>query len=216
MTLALFDLDKTLISGDSDFLWGEFLTKRGIVDADTYQAQNTQFFKDYEEGKLDMQAYLEFCLHPLTLFEINELRALRSTYVDTIVRPMVYERAHETLAVHRSKGHHIVVISATNEFIVEGVIQLFDIDSFMGTHAEFNGTRYTGKSLKTPCFKEGKIANLNTYLREAGYSLEGSYFYSDSHNDLPLLQLVDTPIATNPDDVLRQYAREHQWEIQDW
>ena len=216
MALALFDLDKTLIAGDSDFLWGEFLAQKGIVDKLTYQAKNKEFFADYARGALDIQKYLEFCLHPLTLYDLPTLISLRDEFVESSIYPLIHKQAYSTIKQHKNLENTIVVISATNEFIVEGVTALFDIDYVIATHAEKINGKFTGKSTKTPCFKEGKVTNLNQWLQPLEFDLKGSYFYSDSHNDIALLSEVEHAIAVNPDEVLLAHAHAHHWQVEYW
>jgi HAD superfamily hydrolase (TIGR01490 family) len=216
MALALFDLDKTLIVGDSDYLWGEFLVEKGLVDKNTYQQTNQAFFDDYARGKLNMDKYLEFCLKPLTQHSLDKLLELRREFVLTKIKPQIYAKGVEIINKHKQDGDFILVISATNEFIVAGVLELFTFDDFLATNAEFKNNKYTGKSIGTPCFQDGKVVNLNNWLKIHNFDLKNSYFYSDSFNDLPLLKIVDNPIATNPDDKLKNIALQNDWQIEYW
>ena len=216
MSLALFDLDKTLINGDSDFLWGEFLVEVGAVDKTDYQSKNQDFFDDYAKGKLDIKKYLEFCLQPLSKYNIKQLHTWRDEFIIRKIKPIITKKALSVVKKHQDRGDTLVVITATNQFVVENIVKLFDIPNLIATNAEFKDGKYTGKSNGVPCFREGKITNLNLWLENNSYNLKDSYFYSDSFNDLSLLKLVDNPIVINADNKLLEFAKENNWKIDNW
>jgi HAD superfamily hydrolase (TIGR01490 family) len=215
MPLALFDLDNTLITHDSDFLWGQFLVDNNIVDAQEYEEKNRQFFEDYENGTLDIDSYLKFSLRPLTRFPTEQLYAWRTQFVKEVIEPLVAPGAQKLLDKHRNQGDTLMIISATNLFITQPIADLLDVPFILSTEPEMIDGVYTGEYLGKPTFKEGKVDALNAWLSENNMNLQGSSFYSDSHNDLPLLEKVDYPVAVNPDDLLRQAAEQGDWPIMD-
>lgn len=217
MTLAIFDLDNTLIAGDSDHLWGEFLVQQGLVDKETFKAKNDQFYQDYLAGELDIFAYQKFVLGFLAQHSLVELANWHQQFMDENITPILLPKAFELIAKHREQGHFIMIITATNDFITAPIADAFAVDHLIAVTAErdeYGG--YTGNVAGTPSFHEGKITRLYEWLAEnPSYSMEGSYFYSDSHNDLPLLNLVDHPVAVNPDEKLTAVAQEKGWPIMD-
>ncbi|MFI3123290.1 MAG: HAD family hydrolase [Methylococcales bacterium] len=215
MTLAIFDLDNTLIADDSDYLWGQFLVDQGIVDRTIYKQVNAQFYEDYQQGSLDMMAFLRFALKPLADHPIDQLHLWREQFLNEIISPIILKAAAELVEKHRSLGHTLLVITATNRFITAPIVEMYGIEHLLATTPELVNEQYTGEIVGIPCFQEGKVTMLNEWLEKNGESLTGSYFYSDSHNDLPLLKLVDNPIAVNPDDKLRQFSETEGWKIID-
>ena len=213
MSLALFDLDNTLIANDSDFLWGQFLVDRGIVDRDYYEEANNRFYEDYRQGALDIVKFLDFSLAPLALHDTQQLYKWREEFVEEAIKPLCLEAAQELVEKHRQQNDVLVVITATNRFVTEPIVKLFGVDNLLATTPEMKNGRYTGKFIDTPCFQDGKVKQLYTWLENNPISLAGSWFYSDSHNDLPLLQLVDNPVAVDPDDILLAAAREANWPV---
>jgi HAD superfamily hydrolase (TIGR01490 family) len=215
MALAIFDLDHTLLNGDSDYLWGEYMVANKIVDADVYQRENKAFLEDYLRGDLDNEVYLEFALKPLTQYPIDRLYAWRSDYVSNWIKPIIAKGTQALLNKHRAQGDELIIISATNLFITAPISELLGIDQILSTEPEIIDNQYTGRYLGTPTFKEGKVTVLNEWLKNSNHSLDNSYFYSDSINDLPLLELVATPVAVNPDEKLSAIATERNWPILD-
>ena len=213
MSLAIFDLDNTLISDDSDFLWGQFLVDRGIVDKDLYEEANTRFYEDYKQGKLDIVEFLHFSLAPLANNKPEQLYKWRAQFIEEIIKPIQLKPAIRLVNKHRFRGDTVMVITATNRFVTEPIVKLFGIDNLLATTPEFIEGRYTGKFNGTPCFQEGKVTLLNEWLESSSETLENSWFYSDSHNDLALLKLVDNPVAVDPDEKLGDYARQADWSI---
>lgn len=213
MSLAIFDLDNTLIADDSDFLWGQFLVDRGIVEKDLYEQANNKFYEEYKQGKLDIVEFLNFSLAPLAAHDASQLYQWREEFVETMIKPITLNAAHELVEKHRAAGDTLMVITATNRFVTEPIVKLYGIEHLLATTPELKDGQYTGKFIDTPCFQDGKVKQLQDWLAESMHSLVGSYFYSDSHNDLPLLKLVDNPIAVDPDDTLRATAQKSDWPI---
>lgn len=211
MALAIFDLDNTLITGDSDFLWGQFLVDRHIVDAKQYEEKNKQFFEAYEQGVLDIDRYLKFSLKPLTQHPVEQLYAWRSRFIETIIRPLIAPGARDLLNKHRSEGDTLLIISATHLFITQPIAELLDVPNILATEAEFKAGKYTGNYIGIPTYQQGKVNALKLWLKNHHMNLAGSTFYSDSHNDMALLEKVDHPIVVNADKKLLTVAREKQW-----
>ncbi len=213
MSLAIFDLDNTLISNDSDFLWGQFLVDQGIVDKDYYERANAQFYADYKHGTLDIVAFLHFSLKPLADHEPEQLYRWREQFITQIIQPCVLPAALDLVNQHRERGDTLLVITATNRFVTEPIVKLYGIENLLATPPEFKNGRYTGNFTGVPCFQAGKVTLLEQWLTETGHSLQGSYFYSDSHNDLPLLYKVEHPVAVDPDSKLREVATAAGWSM---
>lgn len=213
MTLALFDLDNTLLAGDSDHSWGEFLIHKGIVDAKAYGEANDAFFEDYKNGTLDIVAYQEFALKALVPLNAAQRDALHNEFMADIITPMMQEKARNLVEKHRQQGDTLVIITATNSFVTGPIARTLRIDTLLATEPEIIDNMFTGNIVGTACFQEGKIEKLNQWLQHTGYSLEGAWFYSDSANDLPLLQLVDNPVAVDPDERLLQHAKNNGWPV---
>ena len=213
MSLAIFDLDNTLIAGDSDYLWGQFLGESGIVDPAHYEAANAQFYEDYKAGCLDIVRFLEFALAPLAANDPADLYRWRHAFVESKIRPILLPKAQALIDQHRKAGDLPLIITATNRFVTEPIAQIYGIEHLIATAPEFSAGRYTGRFVGTPCFREGKVAKLDEWLEEQGQSLADSWFYSDSHNDLPLLSKVAHPVAVDPDDALKTHAEAQGWPI---
>jgi HAD superfamily hydrolase (TIGR01490 family) len=209
----LFDLDNTLLAGDSDYLWGQFLVEQGIVDGEAYDQANKRFYQQYQEGRLDIFEYLRFALGPLAAHEPARLYAWREQFIEQKIRPLLLAAARERVESHRRAGDLLVVITATNRFVTEPIAQLYGIEHLIATTPEFRDGRYTGQFEGTPCFRAGKVTRLEEWLAESGHSLDGSWFYSDSHNDLPLLEKASHPVAVDPDEILLGVARERGWPV---
>lgn len=216
MNLAIFDLDNTLLNGDSDYNWSLFLIKKGILDKSIYEQQNEEFFKDYQTGSLDIDAYAEFQFKPLRENERFFLNDLRDEYVATIIRPMITEKAKDLVNEHRSQGDQLLIITATNSFITKPIAALFGIEELIGTDLEEINNQFTGKIKGVASFQEGKVTRLNQWLDEKHLTLaqfDKTFFYSDSKNDLPLLRIVSHPVAVNPDATLNAEAKKNNWPI---
>lgn len=213
MTLAIFDLDNTLIAGDTDYLWGQYLVDQGIVNRDEYETANARFYEDYKQGQLDIREFLNFALQPLAQHDPEQLFAWRSEFVRTKIEPILLPAARRLIEEHRSIGDTLMIITATNRFVTEPIAGLYGIEHLIATTPEFKDGRYTGQYEGIPCFQEGKVTRLDEWLNQHERSLEGSWFYSDSHNDLPLLGRVRHPVAVDPDDILRQHATQEGWPV---
>jgi HAD superfamily hydrolase (TIGR01490 family) len=213
MSLAIFDLDNTLLSGDSDYLWGVYLGEIGVVDREEYEAKNQQFYDEYKRGELDIMAFLAFSLRPLAENDPQDLLRWRAEFVEQKIRPLVGQAALDLVEQHRAAGDTLLVITATNTFVTRPIVDLFGIEQLIGTEPEQADGRYTGRVAGTPSFRDGKVTRLQAWLEQTGESLHGASFYSDSHNDLPLLQQVDKPVAVDPDEELRRHAGDVGWPI---
>jgi HAD superfamily hydrolase (TIGR01490 family) len=211
--LALFDLDNTLIAGDSDYLWGCFLVEQGIVDGSHYERENRRFYDQYRVGELDIYEFLDFQLRPLAEHGLASLQQWRKQYVEEKISPILLPKAHELIDRHRQQGDTLVVITATNRFITAPIVELYDIPHLLATEPELQDEQYTGRVAGTPCFQDGKVERLGDWLADNQQSLDNSWFYSDSHNDLPLLNKVTHPVAVDPDEILEQHARDHDWPV---
>lgn len=213
MSLAIFDLDNTLLGGDSDHAWGDFLVRRGIVDGDFYRASNDLFYRQYQDGTLDIQAYLAFALEPLTRYSRAELQSLHAEFMRSVIAPLRLQKADALLAEHRARGDKLLIITATNAFITRPIAAWLEVDDILATEPELRDGRYTGKIAGTACFREGKVTRLHEWLATHPFDLGAASFYSDSQNDLPLLELVGKPVAVDPDDILRQTALQRGWPV---
>jgi len=213
MTLSLFDLDHTLIMGDSDRLWGEFLLEENIVD-DKYQKINEQFYIDYSNGEINITNFLKFSLVPLKNNTMETLIKLRKKFFIKKIKPLIPNYAFNIIKKHNSRNDKLIIITSSNQFYTQLTAQYFGIDTLLATIPEIINNKFTGNVSGTPCFQNEKINKLHEWLEfNQEFNLTNSYFYSDSHNDLPLLKHVDNPIAVNPDPILSTYAKQHNWPI---
>lgn len=213
MALAIFDLDNTLIAGDSDHSWGQFLVVENIVDHQHYKTMNDKFYADYESGCLDILAYLEFSLEPLTRLSMENLQSLHKKFMRNVINPMKLQQAADLIHRHQQAGDRLLVITSTNRFIVEPICKSLGIDEIIATDLEIIDNKYSGKVRGTPTYKEGKVTRFHQWLEAQKLSNNGSYFYSDSINDMPMLLEVDHPIAVDPDSALRKEAESRHWKI---
>ena len=214
MNLALFDLDNTILAGDSDYNWSRFLIQEGYLDGAIHAEKNEKFYADYKAGTLDIYAFVEFQFKPLARNPRTVLNQLLKKYVEEVIKPMITEKARALVKTHQDEGDLIIVITATNSFITKPIAELFGIENLIGTDPEEKEGEFTGKVSGLPSFKEGKVTRLEAWLKGKNLSLasfEKSYFYSDSHNDLPLMQKVTHPVAVDSDDVLSEYAKSKGW-----
>ena len=215
--LALFDLDHTLLPIDSDYEWGRFLVRHGVVDAEQYQRRNDSFFAQYQAGTLDPAEYLEFVLGTLAGFEPQRLRALQAQYLDEVIEPAISPRARALLQQHVDAGDLVAIITATNAWLTGPIAQKFGVEHLIAARPELDEQGHpTGKLAGTPTQGHGKVVHLHAWLATLGRpfdSFERSYFYSDSHNDLPLLSVVSHPVATNPSATLSQHATASGWPL---
>ncbi|PYE39766.1 HAD family hydrolase [Psychrobacter fozii] len=219
--LALFDLDHTLLDVDSDYLWGEYIVNNGLVDEAQYRTANQEFYEQYIAGTLDATEYNEFVALFLTTLPLARLHELREDYIKREIEPHIRPKAMEVLCQHIEKGHDVVIISATNDFVVSAIAKRFGIEAanVLSTPLEIKDERYTGKLADKPNFKEGKIYHLDKWVNKqqlAGVTFEKTYAYSDSKNDIPLLEWADVAICVSPDDALHAHALAHHWAVEDW
>lgn len=213
MTLALFDLDNTLLNGDSDHAFGEFLCQQGIVNSETFKQANDQFYIDYQEGTLDIAQYIKFALAPLTHLTTAKRLALQAQFMTTIIEPMILKKGVDLLAKHQREGHTVVIITATNRFVTGPIARRLGVQHLIATEPEIIDGQFTGKHAGIPCFQDGKINCLHEWIKDHDETLKDSYFYSDSANDLPLLKCVSHPIAVDPCPRLAEYAASHNMPV---
>lgn len=212
MALALFDLDETLLAGDSDYLWGQFLVKQGAVDGEAYERTNREFYEQYKRGTLDIYEFSRFAFKPLSEHPIETLNQWRTEFLEEKIKPIMTKKGLERLDKHRMDGDHLIIVTATNSFITQPIAKLYDVHQLIATQPEIIDGKYTGE-LASPCFAHHKLDRLNEWLDSSGLNLQGSFGYSDSHNDIPLLNAVQHPHAVDPDDSLRDHAKNNDWKI---
>ena len=213
MALALFDLDNTLLGGDSDHAWGEFVCTLGVVDAAAFGRANEAFYSDYQAGCLDIQAYLRHALAPLVKQPPSVIAAWREQFMASYIEPLILPGACALLQQHREQGDELLIITATNSFISAPIAARLGVANLLACEAEIVDGYYTGEPLGTPSYGAGKLTRLREWLVVHSRDLRGSWFYSDSHNDLPLLQAVDHAVAVDPDERLRNEADRRGWPI---
>ncbi len=213
MALALFDLDNTLLAGDSERAWCEFLIDIGVLDGDGFRAENERLYREYLAGTLDICESINFQLKILTEYSPDQLRQLWEEFMTSRIEPMITSAAIALVEKHRAAGDELVIVTASNSFVSRPIAERFGISNLLAVELERVGNRYTGRVLGTPTFREGKVIRLVEWLQETDHTLEGSYFYSDSHNDLPLLQWVENPVAVDPDAILSVFAEAVKWPI---
>ena len=213
MNLAIFDLDHTLLVGDSDYLWGRFLVDHGHVDGETYERRNKIFYEQYVSGTLDIHEFCRFAFALLTQNPMETLLRWRAQFVRECIEPIVAPLAPALLERHRVQGDRLLITTATNRFITEPIAQLLGVDTLIATDPELVDGRYTGRIAGTPNFRDGKVQRLQAWLAQQPQAPERISCYSDSHNDLPLLLMADRPVAVDPDDRLRATATERGWPV---
>ncbi len=214
MILALFDLDNTLLAGDSDFEWAQFLIERGVLDREVYEVRNQAFYDQYKAGTLDIREFLDFQLKPLSRHPRAVLDAWHAEFMTERIQPMLRDTARALVERHRDEVR--VIITATNSFVTAPIARAFGIEHLIATEPEMRDGGFTGGVLGTPCFREGKVERLEAWLAGRGESIKTlikSTFYSDSHNDLPLLERVTHPVAVDPDAALRAHAVTRGWPV---
>jgi HAD superfamily hydrolase (TIGR01490 family) len=213
VALAIFDLDNTLLAGDSDHAWGEFLCRKGYVDAATYRAKNDRFYRDYCRGELDVYAYQRFSLSPLKGKSPQQLADWHREFMLSTVKQLWLPRAERLLQEHRQAGDFLLIVTATNRFVTAPIAEKLGVDDLIATEPELVDDCYTGEIVGMPSYQTGKVTRLQQWLEGSGQTMAGSSFYSDSHNDLPLLELVDIPVAVDPDQQLKRIAESRNWKI---
>lgn len=213
MKLAIFDLDNTLLGGDSDYLWGRFLVEQGLVDGDWHARENERFYQEYKAGTLDIFEYQRFALGPVAGRTPEEIGQWHQRFMAEKIAPIMLPAAQELLARHRRAGNYLLIITATSRLVTSPIAEAFGVDHMLATEPELAAGRYTGNMTGVPCFQGGKVKRLEDWLASSGFNLAGASFYSDSHNDLPLLERVDHPVAVDPDDTLLDHARARGWPV---
>jgi HAD superfamily hydrolase (TIGR01490 family) len=216
MNLALFDLDNTLLSGDSDFEWAQFLIERGVLDRELFEAKNEAFYEQYKAGTLDIHEFLDFQLKPLSRHPRRVLDGWHDEFMRRKVHPMMGRAARDLVARHRATGDICAIITATNSFVTSPIASEFGVEYLIATEPEQKDGEFTGRVAGVPSFREGKVARLESWMAQHGWgwdSFAESWFYSDSLNDLPLLRKVKHPVAVDPDATLRAHADQHGWRI---
>lgn len=216
MNLALFDLDHTLLPIDSDYEWGQFLCRQGAVDTAAFARRNDTFFAQYQAGTLDPVEYLEFALGTLATFDPERLAALQQQFMDEVIVPHIRPTARDLLQKHLDAGDLVAIVTATNHFVTAPIARAFGVEHLIAAMPEVIDGRITGKLGGTPTQGEGKIVHTRAWLEQMGKTLdhfEHVYFYSDSHNDLPLLSIVSHPVATNPNATLARHATAQGWPL---
>jgi HAD superfamily hydrolase (TIGR01490 family) len=216
MRLTLFDLDNTLLAGDSDYEWGQFLVDRGVLDRASYEAQNRAYFEQYVAGTLDIHEYLGFALRPLAQHSPEDLARWHAEFMERRILPMIGAPARDLVRRHTGRGDLCAVITATNSFVTAPIAREFGVPHLIATEPECCNGRFTGRVAGIACFREGKVRRLEQWLAEQGHALGDfpeSSFYSDSHNDLALLERVTRPVAVDPDEQLLTTARQRSWEV---
>lgn len=213
--LALFDLDNTLLEGDSDHAWGEFLISNKLVEEKAHREKNDYFYDQYKQGELDIHGYVAFTLEPVLHLDTKQRAQLNAKFMEQSVEPIILKKGLELVRAHREAGDFCIIITATNEFISTPIAKLFGADLIIATELQVSNGMYNGKISGTPCYQEGKVSKLNAWinLQEIRFSLSEAVFYSDSINDLPLLQEVATPVAVDPDQKLQDKAESEGWKI---
>jgi HAD superfamily hydrolase (TIGR01490 family) len=214
MKLALFDLDNTLLAGDSDFEWAQFLIEQGVLDREVYEARNQYFYDQYKAGTLDIRQFLDFQLKPLARHPRAVLDMWHREFMQRKILPIIRESARALVARHR--GDLRAVVTATNSFVTAPIAREFEIEHLIATEPEQHDGEFTGAVNGTPCFREGKVERVEAWLLAHGRSLaafDETWFYSDSLNDLPLLTRVTHPVAVDPDETLRAHALRHGWPV---
>ena len=229
VSLAIFDLDNTLIAGDSDYLWGEFLVSKGLVDGEHYRRENERYYQAYKRAELDIFAFLRFSLAPLARIPMDQLYRLREEFIDHHIRGLMLPKASALIEQHRQQQHRLLIITATNRFVTEPIAALLNIGALLASEPALHDGKYTGEVAGIPCYKDGKVRRLKLWLqtqkllaadesRELDAALlksavGESWFYSDSQNDAALLELVDHAVAVDPDPTLQALAQQNHWPI---
>ena len=208
--LTIFDLDNTLLAGDSDRAWGQYIVEKKIV-SDAFLVESEKFYNSYYEGDLDIDGFLAFCLKPLTENKLSELLELREGFIEDKIKPMMLEEAIRTVEQKKIEGP-VIIATATNSFVTRPIADLFKIKDLIATEFVIRDNEFTGEVDGIPCFREGKVKKVEEWVEANGYDLSSATFYSDSFNDLPLLEKVETAIVVDGDDKLIEQAKNNDWE----
>jgi|TARA_B110000914_G_scaffold185902_1_gene169729 HAD superfamily hydrolase (TIGR01490 family) len=207
--LTIFDLDNTLLAGDSDRAWGQYIVEKKIV-SDDFLIESEKFYNSYYEGDLDIDGFLAFCLKPLMQNKLSELLELRKDFIEEKIKPMMLDKAIKTVKLKKLEGP-VIIATATNSFVTRPIADLFEIKDLIATEFVIKDNEFTGEVDGIPCFREGKVKKVEEWVKANGYNLSSATFYSDSFNDLPLLQKVETAIIVDGDDKLIKQAKNNDW-----
>ena len=213
MNLIIFDLDETLINVDSDVEWGRYLIDKNLVDSHEWESKNEEFYSQYKNGQLDIKEYLKFSCEPLKKTNLGLLKRHRDAFINERIKPSILKKGQQLIEKHRSEGDEILIITATIEFITKPIVSLMGIEHIIAPIPEFSNGAYTGKTVGTPSFREGKLLCLHQWLKENNKAFDRITFYSDSHNDIPLLSAVTKPIAVDPDPILLRESKKRNWDV---
>ncbi len=213
MALVIFDLDNTLLHGDSDYEWGQFLVAKKLVNEKEYEAANKVFYDDYKNGTLDIFKFSAFSFKPLSIRNMEELDKLHKEFMQTVILPITTKKSRALVKKHKVLNDTLLIITATNSFVTRPIATELGIENLLATEPKVVNGRYTTEVEGTPCFQTGKITRLNEWLKDNNETMQDSVFYSDSYNDISLLEAVDTAIAVDPDDKLREVASARGWDV---
>tara|TARA_B100000029_G_scaffold133489_1_gene127560 strand:+ start:6749 stop:7405 length:657 start_codon:yes stop_codon:yes gene_type:complete len=208
--LVIFDLDNTIIAGDSDKNWGIFLAEENIVDQD-YLKQSEEFYEKYSSGNLDIYKFIEFCSQPLIKNSMDQLLSLRNKFIQNKIKPIILDKPKNLIRDHIKNNDKVIIATATNNFVTRPIADLFQVDILISTELEIKDNKFTGKLINSPCFKEGKLEKVNEWANKNSYDLSDATFYSDSFNDLPLLKVVKEPIIVDGDEKIISIANQNNW-----
>ena len=209
--LFIFDLDNTLLAGDSDRNWGIFLAEQKVVDS-SYLDESEKFYNNYYEGSLDIDGFLSFCLRPLIDNDMSYLLELRQQFIDEKIKPIMTQTGKKLIDESQAEGKTVIIATATNDFVTRPIADLFNVDTLIATEFEIQNNNFTGKVLGEPCFRDGKLNKVKKWINENNYDLSKTSFYSDSFNDLPLLEQVKYPVIVDGDDKLVEIGKNNNWE----
>ena len=209
--LLIFDLDNTLLAGDSDRNWGIFLSEQKIVD-ESYLDESERFYNNYYEGSLDIDGFLSFCLKPLIANDMAKLLKLREQFIEEKIRPIVTKTGKELIDQAHTEGKKVIIATATNDFVTRPIADIFDVSVLIATEFEIKDNAFTGRVVGAPCFRGGKLNKVTKWINDNNFDLSQASFYSDSFNDLPLLEKVKKPVIVDGDDKLREIGKNKNWE----
>ena len=208
--LQIFDLDNTLLAGDSDRNWGIFLAEKNIVET-SYLDESEKFYNNYYDGSLDIDGFLSFCLKPLIANDMNKLLTLREQFIEEKIKPIITKSGKEVINKAIENGNTVIIATATNDFVTKPIADLFNVSTLIATEFEIKNNSFTGNVVDIPCFREGKLKKVEKWVKENNFNLSEATFYSDSFNDLPLLEKVKHPIIVDGDDKLREIGNNNKW-----
>lgn len=209
--LLIFDLDNTLLAGDSDRNWGIFLAEQKVVES-SYLDESEKFYNNYYDGSLDIDGFLSFCLKPLIENNMNYLLELRKQFIEDKIKPIITEPGREIINQAIEDGKTVIIATATNDFVTRPIADLFNVRTLIATEFEVINQKFTGKVLNTPCFREGKVSKVKKWVDDNNFDLSKASFYSDSFNDLPLLEKVRNPVIVDGDDKLLEIGKNRNWD----